>query len=90
MSFVLPLAPVIIFLALIVLLKNYMTEKRKFTFRDKIIFTMGGFFVLLIIGGVKNEIFFTLISFSFLFHAIILILPMYVSIWKDYFNMINR
>lgn len=90
MSFVLAFAPLVIFLVLIVLIKCYMTEKRNFTFRDKIIFTMGGFFVLLLIGGLKNEIFFILISFSFFFHIIILILPMYISIWKDYFKMISR
>lgn len=90
MSSVLLFSPLIIFLVLLLLIKCFMTEKRNFTFRDKIIFTMGGFFVLLIIGGIKNEIFFILISFSFFFHVIILILPMYTELWKNYFHMIGR
>jgi len=90
MSVVLGFAPLIMFLALVFLFKCYMTEKRKFTYKDKLILTIGGFILLMVFGGLTRDIYFVFIAFPFLFHAIILVLPVYIHLWKDFFHILRR
>jgi hypothetical protein len=72
----------IIFFALQILKNLYMTEKRKFTFKDKCILMAGGFIVMFSLGLFWNSTFLILLSLPFLMHSLILVLPLYISIWK--------
>jgi len=72
----------IIFFALQILKNCYMTEKRKFTFKDKCALMVGGFTALMSFGIIYNSMFALILSLPFLMHGLILVLPLYKSIWK--------
>jgi len=80
---------IIIFFALRLLLIKFMTEKRQFTFKDKIIFTMGGFVGLNIFGAIQDDIFFYVMSLPFFAHWIILITPESIKKWRLYLKCLK-
>ena len=80
----------ILFIALKILLKSYMTEKRQFTFVDKLVFTFGGFFALLIAGIMLNDKFVIVMGFPFMIHGILLVMPGYLKIWEQFAGMLDN
>lgn len=83
MSIIIPIGMLIIYFALILLIKLYMTEKNGFSFKDKIALTFTGFIILILLGLIFDIIFFFL-SLPFFMHWFILIYPFYKELWLTF------
>ena len=74
--------PFILFCAIYMLTRLYMTEKRHFTDNDKLYFTLGGAVACLLVGLYINETLFLFFALSFLMCYLTLIAPAI----KSYYN----
>ena len=77
------LSPILLFLILNAITNKYMTEKRNFTFRDKLILTTGGFLVVSTIGLIIEDAFLLLLAMPFLLRTILLIFPIYTKMFRN-------